>query len=539
MQKKNRRTGSELQELRTRASSAEEALESIRSGAVDAVVVSGPAGDRVFTLHGTEHAYRIFVEAMNEGAATVAFDGTILYGNRCFADLVGKPLDKVIGTSVFDLIPPAEKDTFEAFFRNSLASSSKVELNLRTAAGDLVPVYVSGKSFEEFGSRALCMVITDLSEQKRNEQLLAAGRLARRIVDQATEVIAVCDYQGRIIQASLALQLICGRSPLLERFDDCLRLRIEAPEKREEGPKYFSVTDPLQGRIFRGVEVSYQSPRGEIMNFLLSAGPITHGPEEADGCVVTLFDIGERKRAEESLRRSERMAATGRLAATIAHEINNPLEGVTNLLYLIETMPGLSPEALRYANAAQQELGRVAHITRQTLTFYRESSHPRPVDLKELLESILALYSGKLDAKSITLKKELIFQGQVMGFQNQLAQVFSNVLLNAVEASPPKGRLRIRLYASREWANSKQRGVRIVIADTGSGIRSEDRSKLFEPFFTTKGEGGTGLGLWVSQGIIQRHHGFMRFRSRAGRKGSGTVFSIFVPIDPAPRSPSS
>ena len=158
------------------------------------------------------------------------------------------------------------------------------------------------------------------------------------------------------------------------------------------------------------------------------------------------------------------------------------------------------------------------------------------MNLKELIESIIALYSGKLAAKGITVEKELEYDGQIVGFQNQLAQVFSNLFLNALEACRPKGKLRVRVYAGREWTNSHKPGVRVVVADTGNGIRPEDRPRLFEPFFTTKGEKGTGLGLWVSQGIINRHNGFMRFRSSVSPNHSGTVFSVFLPADAAPLS---
>ena len=290
----------------------------------------------------------------------------------------------------------------------------------------------------------------------------------------------------------------------------------------------FSTAHLFAGHSFRGVEVIYSSG-AERRHFLLSAAPVLLEGQPA-GCVITLFDIDERKRVEESLRRSEKLAATGRLAATIAHEINNPLEAVTNLLYLIETLPGLDAEAQGYANAAQQQLSRVAHITRQTLAFYREARQPQPVALKQLMESIVSLYRGKAELKNVHIEQDLRFEGDILGFTSQVAQVVSNLFLNALEACPPEGKICVRLYPSREWGNSRKPGVRIVIADNGTGIPPNDRPRLFEAFFTTKGERGTGLGLWVSQGIVARHNGFVRFRSSVRPQHSGTVFSVFLPL---------
>ena len=527
-QRKYKAKGTEVQDLRRQLQAAQETLVAIQSGAVDAVVVSSPGGDRLYTLTGAEHAYRIFVEAMNEGAATVSSDGTILYCNRCFAEMVRKPLDELIGTPILDLVPAVESKAFEALLRKSLESSGKAETSLCAAGGELIPVYISLRSFEEFGSRALGMVVTDLREQRRNQEMLAAGKLARLIMGQATEIIAVCDTEGRVIQASNALEQTCGTNPLFQPFDSILPLDLHIPGS-EAPPRRFRVADLFAGHSFRGVEVSYQVPQADRRHFLLSAAPVLLEGSPA-GCVITLFDIDERKRVEESLRRSEKLAATGRLAATIAHEINNPLEAVTNLLYLIETVPGLDREALNYANAAQEQLARVAHITRQTLAFYRESRQPQPVRLKEITDSILSLYRGKAQLKNIQVLEDLRFEGEIRGFPNQVAQVISNLFLNALEACPADGKIWVKLYPSREWSNSRKPGVRVVIADNGPGVAPRDRARLFDAFFTTKGEKGTGLGLWVSQGIVARHRGSLRFRSSVRPQHSGTVFSVFLPL---------
>src|SRR5579864_1687140 len=298
------RETSDIDDLRARLNAAEDTLDAIRSGRIDALVVSGDEGDRVLTLSGTGNAYRVFVEAMEEGAATIAEDGTILYSNHCFARIVGDSPEGVVGRSILNFVTKEDQPTFEGLFRESLKDgSAKAELCIRRESSEEIPVLVSLKSLEKFGARALCMVVTDLTEQKRNEKLLAAGKLARHIVEQATEIIVVCDREGRIIQASHALHEVCEGNVLFQPFDEVLRLEI-ADLHDGHGRRPFSVDEVLQGKTFRGAEVCLY--RNEEYPYLLNARPI-RDTDEASGCVVTMFDIGERKRVEESLRHSERL----------------------------------------------------------------------------------------------------------------------------------------------------------------------------------------------------------------------------------------
>jgi two-component system CheB/CheR fusion protein len=283
--------------------------------------------------------------------------------------------------------------------------------------------------------------------------------------------------------------------------------------------------------VFRGSEVVFTTPNRETTHLLLSAARLRMPGGATSGCVITLFDIEERKRTEEYLRRSERLAATGRLAATIAHEINNPLAAVTNLLYLLSSDPRLDSGLKQYAEVAQSEISRVAHITKQTLAFHRDAAAPVRVNLSDLLESVLYLYGEQLRVKHIRVHKELQFSGDVVGFPNELRQVISNIFENAIEASPESGVVRLRVYPSREYFNSRKPGVRITIADDGPGIEHSYAQKIFEPFFTTKGEKGTGLGLWVSQGIVHKHGGFIRMKTSTNPRRCGTVFSVFLPLE--------
>jgi len=533
-----RRLSRELKELRARLQESEDTLDAIRGGGVDAIVVSGSEREQVFTLAGTENAYRLFVEAMNEGAVTVNPGGTILYANKAFAKLLAKPLEHIVGRPIFDLISVAYRHEFEAVLREARDNSgARCESTLTRDDGEQTPVFISATSCVEFGAKAICMVVTDLSEQKRNEQIVADGKLARLVLSNANEAMAVCDSSGLILHCNRAFQTLCTSNPLRRQFDEALQLEIcNSPEttESEKPARTFRVRHALAGQEFRGTEVCFWSDVGEPVHLLLNANPLVLPNMSRAGVLITLFNIEERRRTENALRRSEKLAATGRLAASIAHEINNPLAALTNLVYLIQTESS-SPTVTQYARTAQEELGRVTHITRQTLAFYRESNRRSDVNLVELIDSALFLYSSVIRDKNLVVSRDVEFAGTVHGFANELRQVLANVLGNAIEALPKGGSLRIRVYPSREWSNAKKSGVRIVIVDNGQGIKAEHKGRVFEPFFTTKAEKGTGLGLWVSQGIIENHGGFIRLKSSTRPEHRGTVFSIFLPSDQVAR----
>jgi signal transduction histidine kinase len=241
-------------------------------------------------------------------------------------------------------------------------------------------------------------------------------------------------------------------------------------------------------------------------------------------------EMEARRQSEDALVRSEKHAAVGRLTASIAHEINNPLSSLTNLFYLINTDTSLDPAARHYAALADQELRRTARITKQMLGFYRESSTRIPCKLSLIVDGVLELFEARLCAGNITVEKDYVVEGDVEGFPAEMRQLFANLIGNAIEAVGNKGKIRLRISRVRDWTDPVGHGVRVSVGDTGAGMSPEYQKRIFEPFFTTKGESGTGLGLWVSRGIVQKHEGRIRFRSRPhqGQSG-GTVFSVFLP----------
>jgi PAS domain S-box-containing protein len=285
----------------------------------------------------------------------------------------------------------------------------------------------------------------------------------------------------------------------------------------------------------RNLELTGQSTKtGRPWTWLASAYPVRTTPHQVRWVGVIVLDASDRKRSEDALRKTEKLAATGRLAASIAHEINNPLEAITNLLFLLRNFSQLEEPALQYVLMAEHEAKRISEITQQTLRFYRQSTLPTRANMAELLGSVLALYRGRLNTLNIQVERGFDPELDLFCFSGELRQVFANLVGNAIDATMGGGRLLVRARRSHNWKEPDTEGIRFVVADTGIGMEPAVRDRVFEAFFTTKEVTGTGLGLWVSHEIIMKHRGLVHVRSRPSFDGqaSGTVFEIFIPDDP-------
>lgn len=252
----------------------------------------------------------------------------------------------------------------------------------------------------------------------------------------------------------------------------------------------------------------------------------------SDGTVRAIttasLEITAQKRAEKALIQSEKLAAVGRLASSISHEINNPLEAVMNLLYLALDHEDLSPTTRHYLETAQGELTRVSHIATQSLRFHRQTMNPTRVGAADLINSVLDLYRGRLFNLNIRTVPKYASAKRIVCFENDIRQVLNNLIANAIDAMRQGGYLLLRSHDATDWKSGRT-GIRITVADTGYGMSAEVKKRLFEPFYTTKEAHGTGLGLWISRGIVSRHHGHLVLKSSEKTGRSGTVFTLFLP----------
>jgi len=288
----------ELQELTSRMMEAEETLRAIQSGEVDGLVVSTAEGDRVFTLSGADRPYRVMIETMNEGAITLAADGTILFCNQRFADIVREPLEKVTGSSIYQYFSSKNLQLLEALFKQGFKENSKIELSVLTRDKNYVPVLLSVSSLQTTDiPDAVCMVVTDLTEQKRDEEILAEGKLTSQILNQAAEIFVFCDHQSRIIRASQSVNRLFGQSPVFQTFDEAFHLCYL------DGTP-FVLLSVISDNGLHTVEVTFKHGKNNIFSFLLSANALITN-KKLTGIVVMMMDVTSRKEAEEKLRESE------------------------------------------------------------------------------------------------------------------------------------------------------------------------------------------------------------------------------------------
>ena len=357
-------------------------------------------------------------------------------------------------------------------------------------------------------------------------RLVISDRYLASILTHAHDAIVSTDNNGTILTWNLAAEKLLGYTA-----DDVVGRSLDSFVSRDQ--KTSSVSE-LVHSLSRGEseirrEMCFFHLDGSALDVEATLAPVRDEAGRQIGISLIARDITERRRAEEALRSSEKLAATGRLAATIAHEINNPLESITNLLYLLEHHRGIDNDAREYAHLAQKEVGRVAHIARQMLGFYREASTPVPVNLRSIVENVVELYSRKAAMLNTQVSCRCEYEGEIQAFPAEMRQVFSNLVVNALEAAGKNGKVLIRITRSHDWSSLNRGGVRVTVLDTGTGITEQNRRRIFEPFFTTKGEKGTGLGLWVTRGIVQKHGGHIRVHSSTAAGKSGTAFSVFLP----------
>jgi len=363
---------------------------------------------------------------------------------------------------------------------------------------------------------------------KDRDQLRASEERFRRLIENASVCINISDTDGNISYGNPALLKLIGYTAEevergMVRWDELTPAEFaEADRKATQQLVATGSCDSYQK--------AYRARDGRVIPLLVGMTMLPAGinGEGTNQVAVFLTDLSSQKQAELALIQSEKLAAVGRLAASISHEINNPLEAVTNLLYLIKRADGLPPETIANVSLAETELARVSQIATQTLRFHRQSTKPSEVSPADLLHSVIQLYQGRLSNSQIRIVNQHEDIRPIRVYEGDIRQVLNNLVGNALDSMRMGGRLILRSRDCTQW-HTGEYGVRITVADTGGGMSAETRAHIFDAFYTTKGSSGTGLGLWISKGIIDKHHGQLTVRTSDRQPHTGSVFSLFLP----------
>jgi signal transduction histidine kinase len=366
----------------------------------------------------------------------------------------------------------------------------------------------------------------EIAQRKRvEEKLQRTEEFAKKVVENTVDCVKVLDLEGRLEyisppgQRALEIQdvsLLLGR-----RWVDFWNV--------EDRPRAESAVAAAKRGGIGSFQGDCSTLGGTRKSWDVKITPALDTEGKIERLIAVSRDITELKLAQTAVIQAEKLAVTGRLAATIAHEINNPLEAVINFIYLAKTSRGVPEVVCRQLEVADRELARVAQIAQQTLGFYRDSTTRKWVGVSELIKDVMTLYDGKLRSKQLQVQIVADEALKIHLKQGELKQILVNLIANAIDASTEGGQLWLRVHPTKNWTNGLQAGLRITVADNGSGMSPEVQRRIFVPFFTTKPDVGTGIGLWVTKSLIESQEGYLRFRSRQG-PGSGTVMSFFLPL---------
>jgi PAS domain S-box-containing protein len=467
------------------------------------------------------------VESSDDAIVSKDLNGTVTSWNKGAVRMFGYTADEMIHRPITTIIPP-ELQAEEVMILGKIRAGERIEhfqtVRLRKN-GERIDVSLSISPITDHDGRVIgaAKIARDITRKIKTEH--DSQRLAA-IVESSDDGIVSKDLNGIVASWNKAAERmfgykaeeIIGKSIMLIIPPELQQDEIQILAKLKAGEKIDH---------FHTVRVRKD---GERLDVSLTISPVKDEHGKLIGAAKILRDITEQKKLELALHTSERLASVGRLAATVAHEINNPLEAIMNYIYLARHDPGLSEKSRGYLVSADRELVRVAHIAQQTLGFYRNSSKPVTLQIAKIIEEVLAIYERKLKSQRVTVKKEIEPGLKIVALEGELKQVLSNLLTNAIDASKDGGVIAIRARATGHLHCDKA-GVRITIADNGTGIAAENKQRLFTPFFTTKKTLGTGLGLWITRDLLRKRGGNIRIHS-SDHGVTGTAMSIFLPQQP-------
>ena len=460
------------------------------------------------------------VESSDDAIIAKDLNGVITDWNAAAERMFGYAANEIVGRSILTIIPP-ELQHEEPVILGRIRAGERIshyETYRVHKSGKRVDVSLSLSPMRNQSGQIIgaSKIARDISEQLRSDN---ARMMLAAIVESSEDAIISKTLDGIITTWNAAAERLFGYKP--EEIIGQSVLRLIPRELHSEEPQI--IARLRSGQPIEHYETRRMRKNGEIFDISLTVSPIKNMKGQVVGASKIVRDISQRKAAEAALVEKEKLAAAGRLAATLAHEVNNPLESITNLSYLLLHHHPLDDEARKYADLLLSEVQRAGEITRQTLSYYRSSRENAEVNVAEIVDHILRWKKKKLDAKSIVVKTQFGDAPLVHGHSGELRQVFENLIENAIDAVTPGGTIRIR-------ARTQSQRMVVSVCDDGEGIPPNARHKIFDPFFTTKPKTGSGLGLWVTREIVQKHGGTIRARSSRTGQRHGSVFTVVLPV---------
>jgi PAS domain S-box-containing protein len=492
-------------------------------------------------LRKSENRFRRLYESNLIGIGFPDKWGNINDGNDELLRIVGYSREDLhAGLVRWDRMTPPEYrelDQIHILEARERGSCTPYEKEYIRKDGCRVPILCGFARLEGSDSESIGFVL-DFSAQKTAEAALRESeKQFRALAESLPQLVWVTDSRGANTYCNRRMVDYTGL-PMVDLMGLSWE-RLFHPEDLaptvETWQRCLATGEPYQS------EYRLRRHDGVYRHFLARAVPVRNDRGEIDHWIGSSTDIHEQRLAEEALRRTEKLDAAARFAASMAHEINNPLASVTNILYLALQDRTLSPETREYLSMADRELARAAQVVTRTLRFHRQSTSAVLADLGDVMDSALTLFASRFASCAIPVEREYRTREKLYCYGDEVRQVFTNLLSNALDATPHGGRVQIRV---RSCSATGRPGIRVVVADTGYGIPTSLRKQIFEPFVSTKVDTGTGLGLWVSEGIVRKHKGRIAVRSRTGQEVHGTVFSLFFPYDGlasgvSPREPNA
>ena len=490
-------------------------------------------------LHDSREWLQVTLTSIGDAVLATDTAGRVTFLNPVAAALTGWQTDEAQGQpiqNVFRIIHEQTRVTAEDLVDRVLREGRVVELVNHTALlakdGREIPIEDSAAPIRDSAGNIIGVVLVfhDVIEKRRAQEALRYQLdLVQAITQSAADSIFVTDANGCVTFVNQEGERVFGftRDELLGNS-----LHDSVHHHHPDGKPFSAEECQLAGlhRYGDGIhnfDAVFFRKDGSQVDVACSNAPLEINGVRV-GTVMVVRDMTDRKRAEEALLRSEKLASVGRMAASIAHEINNPLEAVTNTLYLARTNLDKPYLAKQYLEMADDELMRISHITRQTLGFYRESSAPAAVSVNSILDSAVDLLRGKIRVKRAVVEKQYDGDLRVNAVSGELRQVFANLLANSLDAIGDSGI--VKLHVSRSTCSGRP-CVRITVADNGTGIAAATLPRIFEPLFTTRESVGSGLGLWVSKRILDKHQASIHVRSSTGGAHRGTTFSVVIPVN--------